>query len=237
MNLGEVRAQFVKVSGRYDLINEDDTDNGANFFINSGQRFLDRKVDHKKVRGSYFASLAADGYYLALPYIRVIEEVWVNDTSERWGLTRHSLSDMKDNYPDLISGTDSGDSMYWCPVVYRGIQVTDMNSLGTFANFVAAESGGEDTSGILIMPPTDVALVVEVIGKFWSPTLSSDSDESYWTARHFDILLWASLRQLEVSYRNREGAADWDAALSDALFDLDKDEVSEQVHNTDQLEG
>lgn len=237
MNLGEVRAQFVKVSGRYDLVNEDESDNGADFFINSGQKFLDRKVDHKKVRGTYFSSLTAGVYYLAVPDIRALEEVWVNSSSERWGLTRHSLSDMKDAYPDLVSAITAGDMLYWCPVVYRGMATTAMNSLGTFANFVAAETGNENTSGILLLPPSDVNLVVEVIGKFWSPTLSGDSDASYWTTYHYDILLWAALRQLEISYRNREGAADWDAAIADAILDLDKDEITEQIHNVDQLEG
>ena len=48
MNLGEIRAAFVKRSGRFDLVvagatpSEEGADSGADFYINSGQRFLDR---------------------------------------------------------------------------------------------------------------------------------------------------------------------------------------------------
>ena len=44
MNLKEIREQFVKRSGRYDLVSSTTnwTDNGADFFIRNGQKLLDR---------------------------------------------------------------------------------------------------------------------------------------------------------------------------------------------------
>lgn len=49
MNLKEIRAAFVKLSGRLDLTNQYGYDNGANFFINSGIRLLNRLTcDHFK---------------------------------------------------------------------------------------------------------------------------------------------------------------------------------------------
>ncbi len=44
MNLFDVREQFIKQSGRRDLTDEYGFDNGADYFINSGLRMLDRMV-------------------------------------------------------------------------------------------------------------------------------------------------------------------------------------------------
>ena len=40
MNLGELRRTFIKLSGRYDLVDASGSDAGANFFINAGIRML-----------------------------------------------------------------------------------------------------------------------------------------------------------------------------------------------------
>lgn len=48
MDLSEVRAKFIQLSGRDDLVNADTTDNGANYFINAGQKFLDRMFGHEE---------------------------------------------------------------------------------------------------------------------------------------------------------------------------------------------
>ncbi len=44
MNLSEIRTLFVSKSGRRDLVDEYGFDNGANYYINSGLRMLDRMV-------------------------------------------------------------------------------------------------------------------------------------------------------------------------------------------------
>jgi hypothetical protein len=243
MTLLSVRTLAVQLSGRYDLINDDGatpesgSDKGMNAFINSGQRYLDMQFDGKKASGVRYDPLAIGAWYLSINGIRAIEDVWVNSTSERWQLERKSLWWMKQNYSELVSASTSGDAMYWAPVLLRGIDVTNKDSLGAFFSHALTQTGYEGYSGVMILPVTDVALVAEISGKFWSPTLSSDSDESYWSSVHEMLLVWASLRQLEVSYRNREGAADWDAAITSYIFGLDKDEIQEQISSVDVLEG
>lgn len=243
MTLLSVRTLAVKLSGRYDLINADGstpesgTDNGMNSFINSGQRYLDMLLDSKKVDGVRYDSLAIDSWYVPIQGIRAIETVWVNHTTERWQLERKSLLWMKENYADLISSTTSGDAEYWCPALMRGIDVTNKDSLGAFFNYSVAQTSYEDYSGIIILPKTDVALTVETSGKFWSPTLTNDTDTSYWSEIHEMLLVWASLRQLEISYRNKEGAQDWEQAIASYAMGLDKDEIQEQISNVDVMEG
>jgi len=44
MTLVEIRAEFLKLSGRHDLVNDDGTNNGADFYINAGLRMLNNMV-------------------------------------------------------------------------------------------------------------------------------------------------------------------------------------------------
>jgi hypothetical protein len=243
MTLLSVRSLAIKLSGRYDLINangdtpESGSDAGMNSFINSGQRYLDMQFDGKKSSGVRYDSLAIGSWYLSIDGIRAIEDVWVNSTTERWQLERKPLWWMKQNWTELVSATIQGDVMYWAPALLRGISVTNKDSLGAFFNYALTQTGYESYSGIIMLPVTDVALIVETSGKFWSPNLTIDTDESYWSSVHEMLLVWATLRQLEISYRNQEGAKDWDAAITSYIFGLDKDEIQEQISSVDALEG
>ena len=237
MNLGTIRAKFITLSGRDDLVNADSSDNGANYFINAGQRMLDRKIDFRKSTGRLFEELAADSWYLKTTGVRSLDQVWVNDSESRWILEKKNLTFLHKEFPDLISETDTRDPLYWSPALIRGMDVTDMDAQGSFFNYVLAEADNDEYTGLVILPPPDVSIVVELIGKFYSPTLSSDSDESYWTVVHEDLLIMAALYRLEVSYRNTEGANDWLRAITDDLMDIDKDTVHEDNANVDQLEG
>jgi hypothetical protein len=242
MTLLSVRTNAVKLSGRYDLINADGatpeagSDNGMNFFINGAQRYLDLKFDSKKSDGVSYQTLSTNGWYVPLA-IRAIETVWANNSSEKWELERKSLYWMKENYTNLISATTSSAIMYWAPALIRGIDVTNKDSLGAFFAYALTQTGNEAYSGIIVLPPTDESIVLEVSGKFWSPTLTSDTDTSYWSEVHEMLLVWATLRQLEISYRNKEGAQDWEMAIADYAMGLDKDEIQEQISNVDVLEG
>ncbi|MBU2249370.1 MAG: hypothetical protein KKD77_21660, partial [Gammaproteobacteria bacterium] len=112
MNLLEIRQKFITFSGRYDLatttISSWDTDNGADFFINAGQRFLDRRFETAKTYGRRFDSVAAGSYYQVFQNCRAISEVWCNDSDERWKLRRYDKQTIRDNYSGLVSGLETG---------------------------------------------------------------------------------------------------------------------------------
>ena len=48
MNLLQIRQKFRTLSGRHDLVESDGSDNGADFYINAGQRHLDRLDETQK---------------------------------------------------------------------------------------------------------------------------------------------------------------------------------------------
>jgi len=237
MNLGDVRTEFVKLSGREDLINSDDSDNGADFFINSGQKFLDRRIDFRKSTGRIFKPLSINGWYVSFERCRSIDKVWANDSEERWEIKRKDLYWLHNQFPEIVSSTDSGNAKYWAPANLRGVDITNVNGIGTLFNYVMPEGNQEDLDGIVILPPTDTALTIEVWGKFYSPKLRNDNDVSYWSTRAEDTLILAALYRLEIFYRNTEGAKDWLAAIDLDLMDIDKDTVHEDNVNVDALEG
>ena len=237
MNSQEIRIQFAKLSGRYDLINSNNTDNGADFFLNAGQRWLDRKINHKKSRARYFEEVAAGTWYVKMQTLRVAEEVWINDSEERWELDRKAWNWLHNEFPDLISSTDRDDPLYWSPAELRGEEITDIDAQGSFFNYALAYDDNEEYSAIIILPPPDVSMVVEVVGRFWTPTLTGETMETYWSIQHPDILLTAALYKLESFMRNTAGAKDYLFALGEDVIDLDKDEIQQDIWEVDQLEG
>jgi len=231
MNLLGVRQQFVKLSGRYDLATTDaedhDEDNGADFFINSGQRFLDQRFYTEKTIGRRFDEVAADTWYLTFQNCRSVQAVWCNDDESRWQLRKYDYDTIRRNYSGLISEIDTGSPKYYCPVWIRSIDATDIDAQGQFANYVKTDDDGT-YNGVLWMPPTDDSYVIEVIGHFYSTELSGNTIESFWSVRHPETLLKAALYQLEVFYRNTEGAKDWLGAITAEASDVEKDVIEQE---------
>jgi hypothetical protein len=49
LTLAQVRAKFRDISGRYDLVDGSNIDNGANFFIQEASKWLDKKADRQMI--------------------------------------------------------------------------------------------------------------------------------------------------------------------------------------------
>jgi len=239
MSLLTLRKQLIKLSGRYDLVKDtvDYKDDGANWYINKGQRMLDLHPETPDIFGRVFDRIDANGFYITMERCRAIHEVWVNNTTGRSKLEKRNLAWLRTQYSEVASSTTSGTPLYYAPSKHRGIDITDMNELGTFLNLVLNETSADTVQGLLIFPPGDEKLVVEVVGKFFSPTLSADDDTSFWDANYDNVLLLAALYQLEVFYRNTEGAKDWMAALIQELRSINFTSIEEEIAEIDQMEG
>lgn len=234
------RQKFCEISGRHDLAKNLGTipfglDNGADFYITSGQNYLDRLQGTPKEKARIFDEVTANSWFLTFQRSRAITEVWVNSSESRWRLEKIPLSEIRTYYASLVSETDSGGVTHYAPAMLRAIDAADKDNLGAFFNYVLADS--DDYNGIIFMPPTEEALVIEVVGKFYSDTLLANADTSFWTQNHMMTLVWAALRQLEVSYRNTEGARDWERAVLDSIAGIDKDTVEEEVTEVTEMEG
>jgi len=243
MNLLQVRTQFVKLSGRYDLVTDaagdDYTDNGANFFIQEGQKLLDQLVKVPENIAKIYLPLAINGYYINWDKeTRSIEKVWVNDAEDRWELEKLTLDEFKAKYADSTTDTVSGTVEHYAIAEIRALETTSRDSLATFLNYTRDESDTDYTDRtILIGPPTDTALVVEVSGKFHQLILSGDTDENFWSIRYPGVLLQCALYQLEVFSRGTENAKNWLSAIKTAIMEIEKDSVEEEVSDIDNMEG
>jgi len=254
LQLSEIRQQFATLSGRHDLVadfsGDDFDDNGADWFLDCGQRWLDRKATHKKMYSWYKEDITAGDYKLNFRYCTAVKEVWVMGAdTDRAQLSKKDYNWMRSEYAEGASNEDQGVPKYYSPIVLNlgpdQIALTSSDYTDEFT-YDADEILFSDTAdhilyhGILFMPPSDRTLTVSVLGRFWSPPLypsKADTLKTYWTVHHPDILILAALYSLEGFYRNREGQRDYREQLVEALVDIDAGEAEEEVQDASSMEG
>lgn len=90
MNLLNLRTQWVEKNGRYDLVIDTTNyaDNGANFYLQVGQRILDAIFPVRKQPGKLVIDLATGQSSLLMKHLRSIDSVYI----EASGITRDDLS-------------------------------------------------------------------------------------------------------------------------------------------------
>ena len=241
MNLAQVRAQFVKLSGRFDLVSDLSlyTDNGADFFIQEASRLLDRKSVEISEDDSAFYSVALGGYYIDFTNIRSIKELWYHNTTDRYQLIECTKNTLKTLFASILDTTNTGIPAYYAPV--RGnIRTNVANGNGEAslpANFLNGLQLASTDINAVIFSPINPAGTIEIVGKFYSLPLTANASENYWTIHHPMLLVWAACYLLEVSYRNSEGAKDWMGAIGDWLKEIEMDIVEERTNNMNQMGG
>ena len=242
MNLLQIRQQFRTLSGRFDLVNADGSDNGVNFFVNAAQRHLDRLDETQKSWGICYRFCTIGQYAASFPYCRAVKEIWVATTTARWQLEKKDLQDLLAEYfTKLPSGIDSGSPLYYSPTITRSVPATSDISSADFESFVgyvdimSADHYAYNT--ILISPPTDERLLVEIRGLFYTEALIEDADKSYWSEVHPNVLIMATLREIEIINRNTQGVNDWDRAIAAAISGIGKDLVEELIAEVTQIGG
>ena len=239
MNLLEVRTQFVKITGRYDLVTDTSSwdDNGADFFLQAGQNMIEKLVgDLPESEGRLWKTITSGDYYVNFSQrCRMIFEVWANDDTDRVELERKSWQELKELYPTLLADIDTGYPLYYCIAKLREIDATDKNATGVFFNSSLAIS--TNFRGIVIMPPVDASYDIEVYGKFLQPELSGDTMENFWTLTYPEILIRAAMYQMELSYRGRQAVGRLLESLILEITEIDKDAVEEATRNFNQIGG
>lgn len=241
MTLLATRIKAVQLSGRYDLVTSTSTyaDNGMDFFINAGQTYLDKLTNTPETFASLFLPLAVDEYSLTFQHqCRAITDVWANSTSGRYLLEKVSLNDLKNKYSEPITSVTSDSVAYYAIANLRALETTDKTTLGEFINLTWTETDEKyNYRGLIIVPPADEAMTIEINGKFLQGKLSSDNDENYWTVEYPHLLIMATLRSIEVFNRNTEGINDWTKALMTEMKELQFDVIEEESYGINQLEG
>lgn len=240
MNLLQLRTKFREISGRHDLVNEDGSDNGADFFINEGRKFLDRLDEHQKSWGSCFRFLNVGKWSVTFPFCRAIKEVWAASTVAKWQLEKMSLQDLISEYnTELPSLRSTGSPIYYSPCITRYIpENATVEDIESFIGYVDIPSGGaHEYNTILVDVPTDTKLTLTINGLFYSANLTNDGDVNYWSEVHPLLLISATMRQIEIINRNTQGVNDWTSAINAEVQQLGFDLVEELIAETSQMEG
>jgi hypothetical protein len=241
MNLLEIRKEFVKRSGRFDLVTDAATfgDNGANHFINEGIHFLERLAEVPEANARLFFELAAGEYAITFQHkCRVIGEVWANDSEQRYQLTKVPFNEFKSTFSSPASEASSNYPAYFTLASLRALETTAKNSLATFIDKSWDETDKKyDYRGIVIAPPADKTYTIEINGIFKQVNLSSNTDENYWTIEEPNLVIRAALYKLESTTRGSADAKHWLETIKLDIIEIDKDFVAEQVFNVNKMEG
>lgn len=239
MNLLQIRTQFVKISGRYDLVVDTAAwaDAGANYFIQAAQDMLERNVGTlPETEGRIWDTLAIGGYYTSFKKrCRVIKEIWINSVSARSQLTKIDWEELKKYYADTVANTDRGTPLYYCPAKLREVDATDKGATATFLDYTLADS--KDYRGVMIFPPTDEQIDLEILGDFYQPVLTLDADTNLWTILFPDVLIKAAVYQVEVFYSSQSKVKGLLGAVGFDTSEIEKDIVAEEIQDINQIEG
>ena len=236
MNLAEIRRWFIADSGRNDLINDDGSDNGANKYINAGQRFLDRLGVVPKRQAKSYYRLRPGQRDIVIKAARVLEHVFVVCDGFRTQLDKRTEEEVLSMFPSLSVGSGT-------PSAYALFNNRMLDKVWTFEmpieSSIPLASYGHDAEsvGIMLLPAPDRVCILEVIGVFYSNPLIQDSDQSFWTVRHPETLIKAALFELETFFRNTEGANDWLNAVRVDVSMIEMDVVEEESAGIKQMWG
>lgn len=251
MDYKDIRKKFCELSGRYDLITNTDEDNGADFFLNVGQRYLDRLLDTGKMIARYPVILTAGQYIAKTIDIRAIKEVWVASSSlGKVRLTPISMSSLRTEYAGEYASQSQGTPSYYTPAVFRPFPDTLTSTTGMYdiSDLLTYSAGPPaqhfNYNGVIIMPPPSETVTVSIWGLFFSPTLTATlsgstwtQTKSYWTEVEYDALIAAGCYKLESFYRNTEGMKDWQNTIMDSIMGIYHDAAEEDTAADMQMRG
>lgn len=245
MNLKEIRTWFVQDSGRYDLVVDTTNwaDNGADKYINAGQRWLDRLLVANKALGRNFQIVEASTSIVTFNGCRAIQEVWVKSIADttigRTKLEKKSIRWMREEYSNMDT-IENGTPLYYAPAVLRPApEPSDLGSYNSVINYldVLAEPTGHEYDGVVFFPPVDGQYFIETWGLFDAKPLLVDEDESYWTINFPEVVVMAAQAMIEMFSRNSEGVKDWVASIQLITKGIDFDIVEEMIAEVDNMEG
>lgn len=226
MSLLDVRTRAVELSGRTDLVVNTTSfvDDGMDFYITQGQNYLDSLINTENSPGILSGNVAIGDTTFKFARCRSIIDVWfINADGVKVFPRRMTFENFLTEHPENVATADRGIAVDFAPDIIRSLSTP--------------VSADDIKKGIIFSPPADQAYAVNIQGLWFATLLSDDADENYWTLLYEDILVFATLYKLEVSYRNTEGSRDWLNAINDALLGLDRDIANQDSSGDSQMIG
>lgn len=243
MNLFEIRKKFIQISGRYDLIEDTDdyADSGANWYINEGQRSLERRFGVGSVRAKIYQDLTVGQFIVKFKNCRAIKSVWLLKDKQRVQLEKIEETELKElNYTSPLSTQTPGTPVQYYPITFRRSPEDETGSgdSATLLQFIETESPYDpEYSGVVIYPPTNIAHGIEIDGLFYEVEMSDDDDKSFWSVNYSSLLIMSALRHLGIFYSGMKTEAGWDSVLNKEAVNIEKDLVEQEIADITKIEG
>lgn len=229
---------FIEHTGRTDLVvNFDSADYddaatgpGARFYINQAIDFLDQQQETPQQRATHVATLAAGDFIVDLLNCRAVQKVYTKASGvDRLELIRVPFTDILYTYADRLTDTDQDSPAYWSIVDPRQAPEQYDDAVSSVDAEWLMDGLSEDTTRIVIMPPTDAALTVTIQGLFYSTTLTADTDVNWWTQNKPWLVVWVAKYILEGALRSSAGMKDLLAFIQPYIMGIDKDLVEQDM--------
>lgn len=227
MDLLEIRKALVQWSGRYDLVDPEWNDEGADFFINSGVKYLDQRTDFFPMSEARISKAVDPGQLLVyMENCRYLKEVFIIQESKSTKLEKLPYDQIIQYFPKSnLNNISLDDPKFFVPGSFR----IDEEQV-----FIESKTPYDS---ILILPPPANTLNIVIHGSFFSPKLTEDYQSNAWSVQYSNILLMAAMRELEIFHRNTSGVRDWERAILEELKNIQMDQISEQISGVNQMEG
>jgi len=247
MDKKTIRRKFVNLTGREDLIYSDGRDDGADFFLAAGQKFIDRQFGGPDADGTImaraFKELAAGEIGGVFTHCRAIKHVWIADATARTELEKKDFDWLQDSYAKPVDELTQGCPLYWSPIIMRThpppehLTLAELDVIMGYAEFILGSQ--HMYHGVMVMPPCDAAYMLEVQGLFYTYdfNLMDEDEENFWTYNHPDLFLQAGIYRMESFMRNSEGMKDALGDLKVQLAGIDMDFVEQQMVDKGQMGG
>ncbi len=215
ITLAKVRVRFKEHTGRADLVDATGSDakKGADWIINRGQRWLDENYYWLKPCRKDDVEIETDASSYEVEDLISVRQIWVTDDEEgKFRLVRMPYDDLIRHYPDPPAEIDASRPIYYATQRLNTSTTTDYT-----------------TSTIYFMPPADADYTLTIQAYYYEPVLTSESDSTFWTEIHPELLVLASAMILEQQYRNTEGVKDMMGAIRLHVMGLEKHVVEEEL--------
>lgn len=222
------------------MLTNDGGDNGVDFFINEGIKYLDKLVKTTKSYASRMSILSAGDFYAQFPQCRSVKEVWAATTEGRWQLEKISVQDMIVQYMSSPPAErENGTPLYYSLAVSRYIpEDISAAELTTFSTFVQTlDITGYDYNIVLLSAPVDQDTLIDVRGLFYSAELVENTDTNFWSVNYPLLLVLAAHRQVHMSGGNKVMMDRVDESIIAETTRIEMDLVEEQIAEADQMEG
>lgn len=227
MNLLDIRTQFIKESGRYDLVVNTTTfaDNGADYYIRAGQRFLDGLATNRKKQKEFVVTLGQGTFSRYLTGVVAVDSVLVKSATGSFYLNRMGIKDLREKYGYNAGCED--DVAPGAPVDYAVV---------TGRTNSALRMEEQQTLPLLVfMPPLDGDYTFVINTMSYSEELSENEDYNFWSMVYPHTLVQAAHYMLERAYRNTEGANDHLNAILADIRMIDAEVVDQESVNATQM--